>query len=253
MRHAQENRKQGALTSRLAHRGRRVRDAALALAIASAAALAVAGCGGSARNTSAQTSTPSAVTSLSLPQAAGPTAATRASASRHPITGSRTETARSKDRVVTGTTVQRPAPGTGGDTPNDDFTKSAASHADVGSKVFGSEPNPCRLVSQSDAESIIGEPIAVPKMLPLGPTCLYQAQGARYPISVSIQAINFSKIKPHMKKLATVRINGHTAYCGKYGQSMTFVPLPGPTVLNVTGPCSVGTLMAAQAISRLSS
>jgi hypothetical protein len=229
---------------------RRIGGAAFVSLVACAAAIAVAGCGGSGATTTGQSSAAPASASGSVSQTASTAASAQTHTTQHSTRGAKSETARREGRVLSGNAVQRPAPGTGGGTLNDDNTKQVASHSDSGTQVFGNEPNPCRLVPQADAESIIGQPIGVPRMVPLGPTCLYQTHGARSPITLSVQVLNFSKIEPHMRKVTRLRIRGLNAYCGTYGRPMTFVPL-GRTVLNVTAPCSVGALMAAEAVSRL--
>lgn len=150
------------------------------------------------------------------------------------------------DIVSNDTTVQRPMRGTGGNEINDDNP----GKADTGN---GSATglNPCTLVPRAEVQAIIGEPIGAPEEAPLGPTCIYQPTGAKTSITLTVESIDFAKIKPLVHKQIHLTIAGHTAYCGVYGRATTFVPLSKNRVLNIAAPCSVGTKLAQQALPGL--
>jgi hypothetical protein len=106
-------------------------------------------------------------------------------------------------------------------------------------------------VSKSEAQAIIGGPIATPQEAPLGPTCIYQPLGAKSFVTLTVESIDFAKVRSQLRNRRRVTVGHRTAYCGDYGKPMTFVPLANGRVLNVTAPCAVGTRFAAKALSRL--
>lgn|GEM_PF-3979401 len=152
--------------------------------------------------------------------------------------------------MTSGVVTQRAAPGTGGDSANDDNP----TRADVGSNdEGGGEVRPCKLVTHSQAQAILGHSIAAPQEAPLGPTCIFQSTGSPGTITLAVESIDFASIKAHMHNRKQVKVAGHRAYCGYYGQQMTYVLLPGGRVLNVTAPCSLGLRFAAAALPHLQS
>lgn len=153
-------------------------------------------------------------------------------------------------RIVKGNPVQRPAPGTGGNTANDENPPSKASRADSGRPTTYGQPNPCMLVSAAQAQAITGKGVAV-KEAPLGPTCIYQVSGVTVPITIAVERLSVSTLKPHIKKLSQLNVGGRTAYCGVYGAAVTYVPLSGGRVIHVSAPCAVGTKFAAAALPKL--
>lgn len=146
--------------------------------------------------------------------------------------------------------VQRPFDDTGGNTVNDDNPKSRGSYADSGRPSTRGEPNPCALVSAAQAEAITGKSVKATEA-PLGPTCIYQLSGVKDPITLAIERLRFSSIRRHLKGLSRPRVSGQTAYCGKYGSPVTYVPLSGGRVLDISAPCEVGTRFAAAALAAL--
>ena len=152
------------------------------------------------------------------------------------------------DTVTNGVVTHRPAPGTGGGEINDDNP----GRADSGSGTTNGRLNPCTLVSKAQAQAIIGRAIAAPVEAPLGPTCIYRTQDAKSMVTLTVESLDFSKVKPQMRNRTQLAIGGHTAYCGNYGQQVTYVPLAGGRVLNVTASCTVGARFAAKALNRIS-
>jgi hypothetical protein len=150
--------------------------------------------------------------------------------------------------VSTGTTIQRPVRGTGGNAINDDNP----GRADSGTAT-ATGPNPCALVSQAEAQAIVGTPIATPQEAPLGPTCIYGRRGGGDLITVAVESLEFAKIKPKIHDTIRAILAGRTAYCGIYGRPTTFVPLAHGQVLNITAPCVVGIRFAKNALRKLGS
>lgn len=117
--------------------------------------------------------------------------------------------------------------------------------------VSASGPNPCRLVSLSEAKAITGGAIAASREAPLGPTCVYKLADSKSDITLNVEAASVAKATAHMSKRQQVTVHGHRGYCGTLGASMLYVPLAGAQVLHVTAPCSVAQRFAALALGRL--
>jgi hypothetical protein len=151
------------------------------------------------------------------------------------------------DTVTNGVVTHRPMRGTGGATVNDE----SSGRADRGVRTAAGQLNPCTLVTQAQAQAILGRPIETPQEAPQGPTCIYQPHGLKDAITLTVESIDFAKIKPQIRHGARVEVRNHPAYCGDYGQPTTLVPLPGGRVLSVTAPCALSTRFAAAALPRL--
>lgn len=143
--------------------------------------------------------------------------------------------------------THRPKEDTGGSEVNDDNPASA----DSGESSDTAERSPCELVSRVEAQAILGKPIEAPQEAPLGPTCIYQPTGgasAGRAVTLAIESINPRTLKARLRQQARFDLAGHTGYCGVYGQTTTFVPLAGGSVLTIAAPCPVGKLFAAAAL-----
>ena len=225
--------------------------------LACGAALLIAACGGSSSSTPASSSsTPSANATAGTSGAPQTTAngkkAKGSKSSDHAATHSQ-PVVKSHDVVTHGNPIHRPVHGTGGASHNDDnpgLADTGGPQRHKGQPIAG-QVDPCTLVSQSEARSIVGGPMEVPLEAPLGPTCIYQASGHKRSITLAVESINFSQVKRHITHTKQVVVQGRSAYCGNYGQPTTFVPLSGNQVLTVTAPCSEGKLFAARALPRL--
>ena len=137
---------------------------------------------------------------------------------------------------------------TGGAEINDDNP----SHADTGGHSASAAKNPCRLVSRTEAQKIVGGPVASPVEAPLGPTCIYRPLHGGHQITVSVQATNLAAVKRGLSHPTRVTVAGRPAYCGMYGQTTTYVPLARGGVLDITGPCPIAARFAETALTRLS-
>ena len=146
-----------------------------------------------------------------------------------------------------GVTAHRPVHGTGGSEPND----GNPGRADRAGQAATGQSDPCKLVSRAEAQAILGRPIDNPVEAPLGPTCIYRPIGAKSFVTLTIESIDLAKALARVRNRTRVDVAGRTAYCGNYGQSMTFVQLTRGRVLTVTAPCAVGVRFAAKALPRL--
>jgi hypothetical protein len=90
-----------------------------------------------------------------------------------------------------------------------------------------------------------------PVEAPQGPTCIFQAAGARSYVTMTVETTRFAAIRRHSRTLSKRRIAGHTAHCVRYGQVATYVPLSRGRLLHITASCSVGARFAAKALPRL--
>jgi hypothetical protein len=153
------------------------------------------------------------------------------------------------DRVASAVHVHQPRSGTGSGEVNDDNP----GHADTGGHLSTVTLEPCKLVSASQAGTIVGGPVGRPVEAPLGPTCIYHSLRDGRVVTMSVEAANFTRIKQYLRGIRSLRMAGYTAYCGTYGQPTTVVPLGRGRVLQVTAPCVVGFRFAATALPRLAS
>jgi hypothetical protein len=112
--------------------------------------------------------------------------------------------------------------------------------------------NPCRLVSRSEAQSIVGRSIAASIEAPLGPTCVYQLGGSKGgQITLQVERLSYSQATHQLSKRTPVNVGDRKALCGSLGTEMLFVPLANGQVLHVTAPCAVAQRFAALALRRL--
>lgn len=175
------------------------------------------------------------------------TSATQSAASSLGKSSTRIVAGASRDVVTDRVVVHKPLHGTGGRELNDDNPGTA----DVGKDPAAGQSDPCALVSRTQAQAIVHKPIGTPQEAPLGPTCIYQPRGAKTFITLSLEGLDFAKVRPAIRGRIQYTIGGRAAYCGVYGQPTTFVPLSDGKVLDVTAPCAIGKLFAAEALASL--
>jgi hypothetical protein len=204
----------------------------LGVIVLTAAAMFIAACGGSSSTRSA---------TAPGTQSAANEASSAAAAKAH------------RDVVIKGVVTQRPLRGTGGGEINDDNPGKAdsPSHTDTNVRAAAPQSDPCMLVSSSEAQTILGRPIDSPVQAPLGPTCIYQARGAKSFITLAVESIDFAKIKARISKRMQFNVRGRTGYCGVFGQPTTFVPLASGRVLSIIAPCGIGIRFAGKALPRV--
>jgi hypothetical protein len=113
--------------------------------------------------------------------------------------------------------------------------------------------NPCTLVTREEAQAIVGKSVATPVDAPQGPTCVYNVQGAKAPVTLAVQALHFSTVKPQsqLRDRVALSIAGHGAYCGVEGTPTLIVPLSAGRFLSVVAPCPIAASFAAKALGRI--
>ena len=110
---------------------------------------------------------------------------------------------------------------------------------------------PCNLVTENEAQSILGVPVRAPLEAPQGPTCLYRTRTGNGQIALAVQTADFGAIKRKLRSLRRVAVGDREAYCGTYGQPMLYLPLSSGRVLSVAAQCDVATSFATKALSHL--
>ena len=110
---------------------------------------------------------------------------------------------------------------------------------------------PCNLVTESEAQAIVGRPMQVPVEAPQGPTCIYRPRSGKQLIAVAVQDADFAKLRPQIKDLRQVEIRDRAAYCGSYGQPMLYLPLAPGRVLSINADCDIARDFAVKALPHL--
>jgi hypothetical protein len=115
--------------------------------------------------------------------------------------------------------------------------------------------NPCTLVTRAEAQAILGKPVGEPVSAPQGPTCIYKPQGTTRVVTLAVESLHFSTIKPQsqLRDRMSVTVGGHTAYCGVAGTPTMILLLPAGRFLDVTAPCPLAAAFAAKALAHLAS
>ena len=60
--------------------------------------------------------------------------------------------------------------------------------------------NPCKLVSRSEAQTIIGRTVSASIEAPLGPTCIYQLAGSKSEITLQVENVKLQPDQPPADK-----------------------------------------------------
>jgi hypothetical protein len=107
-------------------------------------------------------------------------------------------------------------------------------------------------VTRAEARAIVGDPVAVPRVAPLGPTCIYATPDERF-ITLAVQPVDVAAATRGARGVIKAQVGGRKGVCVTSGsQQRLLVPLSSGRALAVTAPCPIGTGFAAKALSRLS-
>ena len=110
---------------------------------------------------------------------------------------------------------------------------------------------PCNLVTQHQAQAILGAPLREPIEAAQGPTCIYRSKDGRSFVTLAVQTLDFARLKPRLKLHRRLTVGDRTAYCGTYGQPMLYVPLSRGRVLSVAARCAIAKAFARRAVRQL--
>jgi hypothetical protein len=111
--------------------------------------------------------------------------------------------------------------------------------------------SPCTLVTRSEAQAILGQPIAGLQKAVQGPTCIYRQRNTKRLITVALQHVRLTAAQQRGKQVVRVNVAGHKGYCLKQGTLMMLVPLRDGQVLNVSAACPIAARFATKALARL--
>jgi hypothetical protein len=113
--------------------------------------------------------------------------------------------------------------------------------------------NPCTLLSQTEVQTALHQQVGKPVEAPQGPTCIYAPQNTGRQITVAVESLPFSKIKPQaqLQDRISLTVAGHSAYCGTSGGQRLIIPLGENRYLTVAAPCPIAASLAAKAIGRI--
>jgi hypothetical protein len=110
---------------------------------------------------------------------------------------------------------------------------------------------PCNLVTERQAQAIVGAAMRDPVEAAQGPTCIYRSRDGRSFVTLAVQALRFDAIRPRLRLRRRVAVAGRTAYCGTYGQPMLYLPLRRGRVPSVAAQCPTPRRFAARAVRQL--
>ncbi len=110
---------------------------------------------------------------------------------------------------------------------------------------------PCNLVSEREAQDIVGKPMQVPVEAPQGPTCIYRPRKGEGLIALAVQDADFARLRRQIDDLHRVDVSDRSAYCGTYGQPMLYLPLGAGRVLSINAECDVARGFAVKALPHL--
>jgi hypothetical protein len=220
----------------------RIRRAVLLVGLAVAGA-ALASCGGD------RDSTGSAASGGSKPRGSAQAPAAVASSAG---TSRRKQSSRSSGSSVKHETARKPAE------PSRAIDRKAAKQQRMQDldapkqldKATAQLQSVCRLVSTSEAATILGTAVQTPVVAKQGPTCLYRTRAGDL-TTVSVQAAALREFTAHMRKQRDVAVGTRSGVCGTLGQPMLYLPVGGRRVLAVTGKCEVARQFASHALPRL--
>ncbi len=212
----------------------------IALALAGGS-LVLAGCGGSSVSSSSAAKQASVSTASQTAAPATTGSSTAAGAGAHAgKRGGHASSARASNTSVTSTTAKR--------------SSTAARHhgGSAGPNLAVPHgPNPCELVTPSQARAILGTPNVTETEAPLGPTCILIVKGRSRPITIAVEAVALAKLSRQMRQRHPVTVDGRAGDCGVLGQPMLDVSIAATKILNVTAPCTEAEALAAKAVPHL--
>jgi hypothetical protein len=115
----------------------------------------------------------------------------------------------------------------------------------------GNRFSPCNLVTQSQAQAILGKAVQPPVEAPQGPTCIYRPRSGTSMVTLAVQSMDLAKVKRLLRHRRAITLSHRSGFCGTYGQSMLYLPLSSGRVLSVAAPCQVAQGFAARALPHL--
>ncbi len=127
-----------------------------------------------------------------------------------------------------------------------------ASKAGTEPSAMAAPAQPCRLVSRSEAASILEETVSVSEGLQ-GPSCIYASRDSTQQVAIVVESAPLSTLRKRPDRSSRVEVAGRSGWCLRHGSSSVEVPLSDGRVLDVSGPCAAAARFAALALDRVES
>jgi hypothetical protein len=171
------------------------------------------------------------------------TAGVRSDSKQQPAAGSNGSNGSNKG---SGTAASGEPSGTGNDAPGySTLLKRQSKHPK-------SRFSPCNLVTESQAQSILGAAVQQPLEAPQGPTCIYRTRTGKAFVSVAVQTSTpYEQLRRLVRKRQAVTVSGREGVCGNVGQPTLFLRLSGGRVLTIAADCEIAKQFAIRAVPAL--
>jgi hypothetical protein len=118
----------------------------------------------------------------------------------------------------------------------------------AGETVSGPAGSPCKLVTRTQAQTIIGGSVTKPLEAPQGPTCIYRYKGGKSLITLAVQSVDVKVLKRESHRPQPVKVSGRQGFCSNRGQPMLYVPVTPGRVLSISAPCQMAQQFAVRAL-----
>ena len=136
--------------------------------------------------------------------------------------------------------------------PNSESATPPGAAAGSETGTAAAEANPCGLVSQAEAATILGGSVRT-SLGRQGPTCIYAPEGPGPQMTLVVERTSLPGLKRNAAEATPMRVGGTSGWCLRYGSTSVVASLPDGSVLHVTGPCALAARFATQALGQLSS
>ena len=107
---------------------------------------------------------------------------------------------------------------------------------------------PCKLVTRSEASSILGKGTKAVER-PQGPTCVYTNAGRT--ITLVVEDNSVAQLRKSARKATKVDLGSKTGWCIKYQSTSVIVGISEGRVLRADGPCQAGVRFVSKALRRI--
>lgn len=112
------------------------------------------------------------------------------------------------------------------------------------------DPDPCRLVDSSQAQSVLGQPVTT-RVAPLGPTCILSGRSGAVVATLAVQTGSVDQVRRQMSDVEVTTSGTHQLVCGTYGKTMLVTSVGGGSFLEIAAPCPAAQKLAGEALARL--
>ena len=127
-----------------------------------------------------------------------------------------------------------------------------SNEVNAGTEAAGAGPTaPCRLVTRSQAQTILGQTVQKPIEAPQGPTCIFRSDDGKQFVTLAVQQRSVKDLMREVRNREAVKVNDSVGFCGREGQQTLYVALSPQRVLSVAAPCDVAQEFAKRAMKQL--